>query len=172
MGSYVGTGSNYVDLQIPFSPKIVYVYSNYYEKRLYGSSAIGCLIDANDRKTMMTYEELNNFPTINLTLQNYRYGNNSDSYYLGGVYMPDANIITSRGSYMPRGSSSSVSVDYYAVRQLLYDEGTKICRIQISEIQSTSAKTSSLKQEEFSYQTESIITNNSSGLTYNYIAFG
>ena len=172
-GSYVGTGSGYtVNISIPFKPKAVFVYSNYYEpitgQTMYSYSTYK-ISDAGKEYIGKDVYKNELFPTMAfMPIQSFQspLGGGGNNYFLLGGYIDGVKWPVDHISY---NVTSRVNIIGYAVRELSYDESSGLCSLSVVEYQVGNVGSS--YGDKLSFQTSYAKAYNTNGSLYHYIAF-
>ena len=167
-GQYVGTGtSKKVDLVIPFKPKVIFLYSNYY-----GSDSTWHYlyeVGADGTVTRTNASGYNFDDKINYHTANYSFGVYANSYYLTGIYVDSAMGIINVSSYSPSGFSS-VTMDVYTLAKMEYEKQSNTCSLSVIEHQLTRS-TSNVSGKVVAQSTYAMAYN-ASGIKYYWTALG
>ena len=168
IGQYVGTGtSRKVDLVIPFKPKLVFLYSNYY-----GSSSTWNYlyeVSPDDLVTRKSATDYSFDDKINYHTANYSFSAFADSYYLTGVYMDSVMGIINISSYSPSGFSR-VTMHVYALAKMEYQEQSNTCSLSVVEHQLTTSNSN--VSNKVVAKTTYAMAYNLRGMKYYWIALG
>ena len=169
-GQYVGTGtSRKVDLVIPFKPKVVFLYSNYYGSDSTSTWKYLYEVGADGTVTRTSASGYNFDDKINYHTENYSFESYADSYYLTGIYVDSAMGIINVSSYSPPGFSR-VTMDVYTLAKMEYEKQSNTCSLSVIDHQLTSSTTN--VSGKVLAQSTYAMAYNESGIKYYWIALG